>query len=249
MVPSTWLSIVFFLLLIAPGLLFDLLAERRRAGAEESAFREASRVALGSMVFSGVALGVLSLVRAARPEWMPDPGRLLADQQQYLADEYRLVLRALVIQVLIALLLAWWTHLAIAKVTGAPIRQRSAWAAVFRHDLPAGTQAHARVRLTDGTTYLGHVAHFNADLKRADRELVLAPPLYAATKGNKLGDVPAEWTRVVVSADQIAALSVQYRPKQKKARPRTKRWWQKDQDHAPRQEGSSSDEPGASKAG
>jgi hypothetical protein len=227
-VPSTWLSIVFFLLLIAPGLLFDLLAERRRAGAEESAFREASRVALGSTVFSGIALTALAVVRAVRPEWMPDPRRLLSDQQQYLADEYRLVLRALVIQVLLALLLAWLTHLTLSKVTGAPIRQRSAWSTVFRHDLPAGKQAHARVRLADGTTYVGEVAHFNADLKRADRELVLAPPLYSATKGNELGDVPAEWTRVVISADQIAVLSVQYRPKQTKTNPKTKRWWQKE---------------------
>jgi hypothetical protein len=52
--PPTWLSVVFFALLIAPGPLFDLLAEHRRVGAPESTFREVSQVVLASLVFSGL---------------------------------------------------------------------------------------------------------------------------------------------------------------------------------------------------
>lgn len=213
MVPSTWLSVLFFLLLIAPGLVFDLLAERRRAGADESAFREASRVALASTAFSGAALAVLATARALKPEWMPDPRRLLGDGQEYLTDEYRLVLRALLIQVAIALVLALVTHAILAKTRGASIRQRSAWSSVFHHELPPGKQAHARVRMTDETVYIGRVAHFTANIEHADRELVLAPPLFSKTKDGTLKDVPDEWQRILVRGDQIAALSVQYRPK------------------------------------
>jgi hypothetical protein len=213
-VPSTWLSVLFFLLLIAPGLVFDLLAERRRAGADESAFREASRVALASTAFSGAALAILATVRALQPKWMPDPRRLLGDSQAYLAEEYRLVLRALLIQVAIALILALVAHAILAKTSGASIRQRSAWSLVFHHELPDGTQAHARVRLTDETVYIGRVAHFTANIEHADRELVLAPPLFSKTKDGELKDVPDEWQRIVVPGDQIVVMSVQYRPNQ-----------------------------------
>ena len=213
MVPSTWLSVLFFLLLIAPGLVFDLLAERRRAGADESAFREASRVALASTAFSGAALAVLATIRTLKPEWMPDPRRLLGDEQAYLTDEYRLVLRALLIQVAIALVLALVTHAVLAKTGGASIRQRSAWSSVFHHELPEGKQAHVRVRMTDETVYIGRVAHFTANIEHADRELVLAPPLFSKMKGGELKDVPEEWQRIVVPGDQVAVLSVQYRPK------------------------------------
>jgi hypothetical protein len=212
-VPSTWLSVLFFLLLIAPGLVFDLLAERRRAGADESAFREASRVALASTAFSGAALAILATVRALKPGWMPDPRRLLGDGQAYLADEYRLVLRALLIQVAIALVLALITHAILAKTSGASIRQRSAWSSVFHYELPDGSQAHARVRMADESVYIGRVAHFTANVEHADRELVLAPPLYSKVKDGQLKDVPEEWQRIVVRGDQIVVLSVQYRPK------------------------------------
>lgn len=228
MVPSTWLSVLFFLLLIAPGLVFDLLAERRRAGADESAFREASRVALASTAFSGVALAVLALVRARRPAWMPDPRRLLGDGQDYLADEYRLILRALLIQVAIALGLALLTHTVLARTSGASIRQRSAWSSVLHHELPAGYQAHVRVRLADETVFVGRVAQFTANLEHADRELVLAPPLFSKLKGGSLKDVPAEWQRIVVPGDQVVAMSVQYRPKAPTSgerRPQRRRAW------------------------
>lgn len=159
---------------------------------------------------------------------MPDPGRILSDQRAYVSEEYRLVFRALILQVAVALGLALITHWVLGRYGGASIRQRSAWSTVFHHHVPAGSQPHARVRLTNGSTYMGQVTDFNADLKRGDRELVLGPPLYSAPAGKKLTDLPSEWTRVVVAADQIAAMSVQYRPKTRKTEP-AKRWWNRNQ--------------------
>jgi Family of unknown function (DUF6338) len=48
-VPGSWLSVLLFFLLVAPGLVFDLLSQRRRAGSPESGFREVSRVVLSSL--------------------------------------------------------------------------------------------------------------------------------------------------------------------------------------------------------
>ena len=46
-----WGSALAFLLFVAPGIAFDLLSRRRRAAADESTFREVSRVALSNLVF------------------------------------------------------------------------------------------------------------------------------------------------------------------------------------------------------
>lgn len=46
MVPVNVWSAVFFMVLVAPGLLHDLMAETRTARHKESAFRKISRVVL-----------------------------------------------------------------------------------------------------------------------------------------------------------------------------------------------------------
>ena len=72
MIPTNWLTVVLFLVLVAPGLLFDLLSERRRASVTESAFREASRVILASLIFDLFAFAVLAVIQTVKPRWIPD---------------------------------------------------------------------------------------------------------------------------------------------------------------------------------
>jgi Family of unknown function (DUF6338) len=146
MVPGSWLSVLLFFLVVAPGLLFDLLSERRRAGFSESGFREVSRVVLGSLAFSGFALALLAIVRAVQPAWMPDPRRLLDPQDSYARDQYKLILRALVLQASLALTAAWACHIILAsKQGGATIRPISAWTQAFKRDCPKGHDAYVRV--------------------------------------------------------------------------------------------------------
>src|SRR6266511_2567769 len=107
MVPGSWLSVLLFFLLIAPGLLFELLSERRRAGFPESGFREFSRFVLGSLAFSSFAFTLLAILRTVHPAWMPDPRRLLESRDSYAMDHYRLILRTLALQGSLALTAAW----------------------------------------------------------------------------------------------------------------------------------------------
>lgn len=53
MTPQTMGALAAFLALVAPGIVFELRRERRRARRAETAFREAARVALGSLAFGG----------------------------------------------------------------------------------------------------------------------------------------------------------------------------------------------------
>jgi len=88
MVPSSWLTVVLFLFLVSPGLLFDLLALRRRTGAVESAFHETSRIVLASLGFTVLALAVLALVGAAFPGLLPDPKGLFDPNGVYAVDHW-----------------------------------------------------------------------------------------------------------------------------------------------------------------
>lgn len=216
MVPGTWLSGLFFVVLVAPGLLFDLLSERRRAGVAESTFREISRVVLASVAFSGLSLAILAVGRAVVPSWLPDPRQLFfgGDLASYLAGHYRLVLRALVAEVAIALLAAVGLHLILTRrAGGATIRFVSPWTKVFRHECPAGYRPEARVRLNDGTMYVGAVGHFTSDLEPEGRELVLVPPLWSKSPTDAtLAAVPEEWQRIVIRATNIDSLTVRYWP-------------------------------------
>jgi hypothetical protein len=214
MVPSSWLSVLLFFLLVAPGLLFDLLSDRRRAGFSESAFREVARIVLGSLAFSGFAFALLAIVRIVQPAWMPDPKRLLDPQDSYATDHYRLILRTLVLQGSLALTAAWAWHLLLArKQGGATIRQVSAWTQVFKRDCPKGHDAYVRVRLEGGVIYSGLVANFAADLEVDGRELVLAPPMASRTGENPMTAVPGQYQRVVIRGSAIEVMSVEYRPK------------------------------------
>jgi Family of unknown function (DUF6338) len=210
-VPSTWLSVLFFVVLIAPGLLFDLLAARRRVGAPESAFREASRVVLASVVFSVLGLAVVGLVRTLQPSWMPDPDRLVADPHQYWVEHYRLLLAALLVTGSVALGAAVLAHWLLGRKFGSGLRTLSTWRKVFRQELPAGTAAHVRVRLTNGTVFTGKLAGYSADLELVDREIVLAPPLFSKRSGKELTALPVEWQRVILPASSVESITVQYR--------------------------------------
>ena len=102
MIPQSIATFIGFLLLVAPGLLFELLREKRRAVIEETAFREASRIAFSSLMFTIGAVSVLGVIRAAFPELIPDPRRWLVQKGAYLDAHYRLIFRFALIEVLLA---------------------------------------------------------------------------------------------------------------------------------------------------
>lgn len=212
LVPTTWLAVLFFVLLVAPGLLYDLLADGRRAKAGESVFREVSRTVLASLIISTLSVSILVAIRWARPEWMPDPDRLFSGTGDYVVRHYRLILRTLLLEGGIALVIAAGFHWVQARRLRARLRPVSTWTKVFREECPPGCRPHVQVRLANGMTYIGQVGHFAADLETADREIVLVPPLYVKRPEGQLKDMPFEWQRIVLSGASVESLVVQYRP-------------------------------------
>jgi hypothetical protein len=208
-IPSTTGAVVAFFLFVAPGLLFDLLAARRRVGVPETAFREASRVVLASTAFTllaGVVLGAAGLALSPVRRWLSQwlTGRAVIDPTQ------PVVLVMLVAVALVACALAWGTHWHLSK-GGSPLRQTSAWSQVFRSDAPPGSAPYVRVKTISGSTYMGFLGSYTPNLEADGRELVLVPPLWSAPPGEPSGPVHG-WSRIVLQGDQIAVLMVEYRP-------------------------------------
>jgi hypothetical protein len=213
-VPSTWLSVLFFFLFVAPGTLFLILSKRRRTAIADSAFVEISRVVLASLGFSGLAFLVLALVYVVWPRWLPSPRLLVEkDRAAYFQDRYGLVLWSVIIGAALACLFAWLWHLILAKRQGgATIRPVSAWTQVLKEEQPDGYVVFVRVRLDDGVVYLGRVVDFSADLETEGRELVLGQPLLSAKSSAEPKALPVRYKRVVIPGDSIKSMSVEYRP-------------------------------------
>jgi len=209
--PSSWLGVVLFFLLVAPGLLFDLLADRRRALVKESAFREFGRTILASVAFGLVGLAAVVAAHAAWPATFADPLRLIGTgADAYLEASARHVAASLGLQTLVAILAAVVMHWLLSSRTKSRLRSVSAWHAVFRERTPNGNVPVARIRTKSGTVWTGVVHDFSPNLEVADRELVLGPPLASSRSNTHLSLVPDVWERVVLRHDEIEWIVVKY---------------------------------------
>jgi len=218
MTPNSWVAAILFVGLVAPGLLFDLLSERRRALPTESAFREASRVVLSSFIFTGIPMVLLGAVRGIfAPTWLPDPGQYWRGGSNYLRDHYQLPLYTLLVVLVAAFALACTAHIAfMRRDNAAKIVRHSAWTQVFSNDRPKGGELKpfARVRLDDGSAFEGFVRASSPDIETSDRELVLEGPcLRSRTGDKKFTEIPGEWERVVLKNSDTKSITVSYRNK------------------------------------
>jgi hypothetical protein len=209
-VPANAWGIVFFLVLIAPGLLDDLLFESRSARAAESTFREISRVVLASLAFSAVPLFVLTVVGdLGMTDLLPDPSDWAQRGDSYLTGSYAPIAVALAVQVSASCgLVALWHRFRRRAVK--PLVHKPAWAKVFRDDNPTGEAPQVRVRLTSGTVFWGTVADYTQTFDVSEREIVLAPPLATRGTGGVRQSMDERWARVVLKAADIESISVTY---------------------------------------
>lgn len=228
MVPQTVVAFIGFLLLIAPGLLFEMLRERRRPAFQETAFREASRTAFTSLLFTAAALTLLAFVRAAWPGLMPDPGRWIREKGRYLETHYRLIAAFFMVEMVLASALALLADSVLKRQATGKIVQGDLWYQVFRMDRPRGKVPWVSLQLKDKTQIAGVLNHYSVGEKLENREIALMHN----RKGTGLKRITAGgieirfdgWQQVVVAAEQIAFLKVMYLPG---AGPPKESWWQR----------------------
>jgi Family of unknown function (DUF6338) len=210
MVPNSAAAVIVFFLLIAPGIVFQMLRERWRPSVKESALRETSRILLASTACTLLAIAALSALRSVWPSSMPDPGAWLQDGRGYLTAHYRLVARSILVAMLLSFgtaALASWLTSRRAKGELQPI---STWFQLFRVAAPKEARPYVRVRLKNGEVYGGYVVDYSEDVALSDRELVLGPPLSRRLETEKPTVLDSDWQRVVIAGTDIEVMWVSY---------------------------------------
>jgi hypothetical protein len=210
MIPSTFLSGVAFLFLIAPGVLWDLLAKRRKVSSIESTFRETSRVVLSSSALSLLSVAIMTVIGLFRPNWFLSPRSFLSNPEQYYRLHPLIVWRVIILEALIAVLLVLIPNASLLRKQGWRLREVSPWQKVFRIDLPEKHYASIRVRLLSGKIYVGRVSDYTPDFEMADREIVLCQPLWSEREDKSQAKFPDDWQRLIIPATSIETISVQY---------------------------------------
>jgi Family of unknown function (DUF6338) len=211
---------------VAPGVAYQLIRDREDSTSAaqpiknpEPALRYAGRVILASAAFTFVSVSLLAIIRAQWPSLMPDPGKWLANPSTYLATNYRLVVRTVLLECLLALLAAIGYGL-ISRRYLPPAVETSGWFHLFRAEVPSRSRPFVKVKLKDGTEHYGYVRAYSTTMTPADRELVLASPLRyresPKTPDSQSSNEPetialdTAWQRVSLSGSEIEAIWVSY---------------------------------------
>jgi hypothetical protein len=211
MIPSTFVALLMFLGLVAPGLVHRLVREKRRSKRNDSAFVEASRVAVTSLVFSAATFALLWAAQAAGLLPLPDVGAWLGQGTRYAAANFGKVGFGIAAQVAVACLLAAGAARYATRGSTSRFRDDTVYGAVFRHYAPAGFSPWVHARLDDGTEFWGYErAHDDRDGARS--RIVLAGQtlmrrLPGETERRQIGE---NWDVVVLEADKIRYLQVIY---------------------------------------
>jgi hypothetical protein len=211
MIPESFAALAAFLTLVAPGVTFELLREKRRPTIEETAFREASRIALTSLVFTVGAGAVLALVWALGGRFLVDLGDWLSRGQAYASEHLARVGLTLVLQLGLAVGMAVLTDLAFRASARGNIVPGSIWFQMFRQRCPDRAAPWVHLRLTDETEVWGYVGDYTPEQKLENRELTLTGPgLEYRRKGADEAQPLDRWAYLAVRGDEVTWLKVSY---------------------------------------
>jgi hypothetical protein len=210
--PASVGAVFAFLLLVAPGIAYELTRQRRRPSRTDSAFVEASRVLLAGTSVALVTLCLLSLTQLAGSGLMASPGPLIDHPGSYAAQHPGRLLATAVAYLTVAV--------TVAVLSGdcqpyAGSRSRivpdSAWFLLLDRYAPDGAAVYVSLTMSDGSAYMGIKTSFTSDPELKDREIVLREPLYARPAGTiKPIRLDPQWQRLILPGQQITSMAISY---------------------------------------
>lgn len=213
MIPSGWGTFLAFFLFVAPGIIYDLQRSKKQAHFPESTFREGSRIVLISTVCSLIAgtitLAALSAIQTTGLGTYLPSARDLVKGSDDLVNKIPGTAVVIVFFTLLSIGIAWFIENKQRSGPSGNIMSQSVWTAVFRKDAPRSSHVIARIKLQNGTSWSGKIAHFSPDLEMSEREIALAPPIEMKAPGSEPFHLQG-WSRIILPANQIESISVKY---------------------------------------
>ena len=211
MIPETFAALLAFVAFIVPGLAFELLRERRRPFIEETAFREACRIALTSMVFSSTAVVILLVIQRINHSIVADPVEWLRQGKTYAQDHLTLIITTVALMIALSLGLAVAIDALFKRRAPGRIVPGSIWFALFRQHRPKDATPWVHLRLSDETEIWGFIGDYTPDQSLENRELVLeGPNLQYRRKGTSVNTPLNRWSFISVRGESITWMKVQY---------------------------------------
>ncbi|MFC7401937.1 DUF6338 family protein [Citricoccus sp. GCM10030269] len=212
MIPTSWTAFLLFIMFVTPGLAFDYFSQRRRPNADESIFRESSRVVQASVwfAFPGVTLAILLWWVLDRQK-VPQPSEIV-DGGVFVELGWGFPL-GLVAYLAGSVGTAYLTDLWLRRKHGATLTStHSQWVQAFKRDRPEATQTYVRLKTDSGDEWSGLVKHYSADFEVAGREIILAPPISHRSPANSDPEPVEHLAELVVRGDAIESIQVIYVP-------------------------------------
>lgn len=208
MIPDSVAALVSFLLLLAPGILWNQRRGRFAPSVKETTLVEVSSVVLASLSFTGVA-GLLLLW----PVWLPLFRRFTdADREPGAPDAEMLpYIGAVILTSVVACVLSYGVARARWRGRG-PIQPGRVWNLLFVTHRPSGSDIpFLIVETMDGTIWRGRLEAFDTDPEDNDRGLALAPPLARKRPGTSTFEPKGDAGRyVILTESQIKSIQVTY---------------------------------------
>jgi hypothetical protein len=214
MVPESFATLYAFLGLVAPGLVYRMVRERRAPSGVESAFREASVVVFASLIFSALSVFLLALMSLVVPTAFVDLQAWVDRGGDYVGAHLWLAATSALIEVGLACVLAYIAgrHLNFDGDEEAPIVRTSVWFRRFQAGVPKGQVAWTSVELTDGTRLWGYMDYFTVGQDLDNRELSLKGPNLTSERPNGSKVKDNYWTYYVVNGSDVRLLKIRYEP-------------------------------------
>jgi hypothetical protein len=210
-VPTSALSVLIFLIFIAPGFYYELVSGRRRVRASESTFKEVSRALVAS-----VALGVPAACVALLSWWLvtdfnlPDFTSLIKRDAPYLGTHFWSLSVSIVGYLAASVGLTHVVERLVRKDNSPAINTaHSLWTELFKTKVPVGRKPLVKVVMHSGNVWFGPVGRYSADHELSDREVVLFTPIhFSETQGGRL--TPVAHTAIILRGSEIASIAVDY---------------------------------------
>ncbi|MCU1685395.1 MAG: hypothetical protein JWQ81_6134 [Amycolatopsis sp.] len=210
MVPSSAASVAVFLLFVVPGTCYELLRNRTLLPVEESAFLQISRILLSGTLFTTISILLIILTKWISPRALLDPFQLLTRGSVYVDGNLGLVTKTIVLQLLVAILLAATAADLRLSNRSVRIHRGTALLGVAEIELPDTAQSYLCVHLKSGREIFGYYYGATTDLEAAKRELILQPPIQISKDGEKPALAPSHWQRIVIPGSETEYVSVAY---------------------------------------
>lgn len=226
-IPVNFAGLIFFAVMIWPGLTYVSARERRSSSVKRSTFREAIDVVSASLSFASIFVILVVICHFIGPAWTPAPAGLLFHTQAYIRSHLGLVF----VWTALGLLASRAIALALGRETlerglhsvtkrdqppashGIPESQLSAWWVAFTQYPPHNANPYIGCQLTDGSFVSGWLHSYSREWEDSpDRDLTLRAPILFRPSGSAADAVLEDVGLTVVSARNILMMTVSYVP-------------------------------------